>query len=68
MCCGRTPWATFVDGKKLWGEKNLSAQFNEKTEEESSRAAGGPIKRPLEPGINFNQKFKKEVLTEKISQ
>ena len=21
MCCGRTPWQTFLDGKKLWNEK-----------------------------------------------
>lgn len=27
MCCGRTPWATFVDGKKLWEEKNLTSQY-----------------------------------------
>lgn len=24
MCCGRTPMATFEDGKSLWREKNLS--------------------------------------------
>lgn len=24
MCCGRTPMATLLDGKRLWAEKNLS--------------------------------------------
>lgn len=23
MCCGRTPLATFEDGKRIWAEKNL---------------------------------------------
>jgi transposase InsO family protein len=23
MCCGRTPHATFIDGLKIWNEKNL---------------------------------------------
>ena len=24
MCCGRTPWDTLLDGKRIWQEKNLS--------------------------------------------
>lgn len=24
MCCGRTPMETFIDGKKVWEEKNLN--------------------------------------------
>ncbi len=24
MCCGRTPMATLLDGKRLWAEKNLN--------------------------------------------
>jgi transposase InsO family protein len=24
MCCGRTPWATLIDGKKIWQEKELN--------------------------------------------
>ena len=27
ICNGRTPMATFVEGKKLWAEKNLSAHY-----------------------------------------
>lgn len=27
MCCGRTPIATFIDGIKLWNEKNLSSFY-----------------------------------------
>ncbi|HDL3654250.1 TPA: IS481 family transposase, partial [Mannheimia haemolytica] len=25
MCCGRTPMATLLDGKRIWVEKNLSS-------------------------------------------
>ena len=25
MCCGRTPMATLLDGKRIWAEKNLSS-------------------------------------------
>lgn len=25
MCCGRTPMETFLDGKRIWTEKNLSS-------------------------------------------
>ena len=24
MCCGRTPLATLIDGKRVWAEKNLA--------------------------------------------
>lgn len=24
MCCGRTPMATLLDGKRVWAEKNLN--------------------------------------------
>lgn len=24
MCCGRTPMETFIDGKRVWAEKNLA--------------------------------------------
>lgn len=24
VCCGRTPWETLLDGKKVWAEKNLA--------------------------------------------
>jgi len=24
MCCGRTPMATLLDGKRIWAEKNLA--------------------------------------------
>ncbi|WP_291972963.1 integrase core domain-containing protein, partial [Candidatus Symbiopectobacterium sp.] len=24
MCCGRTPMATLLDGKRIWAEKNLN--------------------------------------------
>lgn len=27
MCCGRTPWVTFLEGKALWNEKNLHGHF-----------------------------------------
>ncbi len=28
MCCGRTPMETFVDGTKLWREKNIGLNLN----------------------------------------
>jgi transposase InsO family protein len=27
ICNGRTPWQTFLDGKKFWSDKNLSSQY-----------------------------------------
>ena len=27
MCCGRTPMATFIDGIKIWNQKNLSEKY-----------------------------------------
>lgn len=29
MCDGRTPIATFIDGIKIWNEKNLSSHYNQ---------------------------------------
>lgn len=59
MCCGRTPWITFLDGKKLWEEKNISGHYN------YDRAAVGPIKRPLEAAIESGHIPSKEMLTDK---
>lgn len=64
ICCGRTPWQTFLDGKELWEEKNLSDQFVN----EGDLDAVGPIKRPLEASLDINQMLSKEVLTNKFIQ
>jgi transposase InsO family protein len=58
MCCGRTPWQTFLDGRKLWDEKNISSQFVN----DDSRAAGGPTNRPLEAAIDNNPILLREVV------
>ena len=71
ICSGRTPWKTFVEGKKLWEEKNLSAQYDNENDQVPSftdQDAGGPIKRPLEASIKFNSIFSKEKLTNKFLQ
>lgn len=48
MCCGRTPWQTFMEGKQLWAEKNLSVQYNRNEDELFRNLSHGPIARPHE--------------------